>query len=197
MVFDKVIVEGDVPIENFCGRAWFAISLEVAVALTPPAISRLLADGVLRHLEGVPHGDAVGEKIAALGLGDIAQGIVGGAIIEAGVVGNNSFYAVLIAELLHVAAGCIDRHDAALAGGNLGFIDGALSGIVRRIKQLPISAENVIDNEAESLVDIALAVMDTASQVVHHRILKAVGGLGVNGQIIGLAAVNHREYLVS
>ena len=97
-----------------------------------------------------------------------------------------------------MALGGVDRNDLALACGDLSLVHGALLGIVRRIEELTVSTEHVIDNEAESLVHVALTVMDTAAQVVHHGIVKTVGGLGVDGQIIVLALVDgHNRYLIS
>lgn len=192
MVFDEVSVESDIAVKDF-RRGSHAPAHHVVVSLTEADIGLLLADGVLCHLEGIPNGDAVGEEVAALGLGDIAQGVVGGAVVEAGVVGDDGLHVVLLAQVGHVLLGSIDGDDLAQACRNLGLIDGALFGIVGRIEQLAVSAENVIDNEAEGLIDPALLVMDTAAQVVHHRVVQAVGGLGVDGQIVVAALVDsHR-----
>ena len=193
MVFDEVGIKGDVPVEDFGGSPDLAVFLDVPILLAPPDVGFLLADGVLRHLEGVPHGDAVGEKVAALGLGDIAQGVVGGAIVEAGVVGDDGFYIVLLAQVSHVLLSGINGDNLALSGGDLGLINRALLGIVGRIEQLAVGAEDVVDNEAEGLIDSALFVMDTAAQVVHHGVVQAVGGLGIDSQIVRFALVDgHR-----
>lgn len=192
MVFDEVGVKSDIAVEDF-RRGSHAPAHHVVIGLTEADVGLLLADGVLRHLEGIPNGDTIGEKVAALGLGDIPQGVVGGAIVEAGVVGDDGLDIVLLAQVGHVLLGGIDRDDLALPGGNLGLIDGALLGIVGRIKQLTVGAENVIDDEAKGLIDPALLVMDAAAQVVHHGIVQAVGGLGVDSQIIVAALVDsHR-----
>lgn len=197
MVFDEVGIKGDVPIEDFGGGPDLAVFLGVPVLLAPSDIGGLLADGVLRHLQGVPHGHAVGQKVAALGLGDIAQGVIGGAIIEARVVGDDGLDIVLLAQVSDMALGGIDRDDLALALSDLGLIHGPLLGIIGGIEQGAVSAEHVIDDEAESLIDAALLVVDTAAQVVHHRIVQAVRGLGVDGQIVIAALVDsHFRYLI-
>lgn len=189
VVFDEVMVAADIPVENF-RRGSHAPAHHIVVGLAETDVGFLFADGVLSHLEGVPHGDAVGEKVAALGLGDIAQGVVGGAVVEAGVMGDDGFHIVLLAQVGHVLLGGIDGDDLALSGGDLGLIHGALLGVVGRIEQLAVGAENVVDNKAEGLVDAALLVMDTTAQVVHHGVIQAVGGLGVDGQIVVAALVD-------
>jgi len=197
VVLNEVVVVLDISVEDFrCSPD--ASAYHVIIVLAELDVGFLLADGVLRHLQGVPQGNTIGEEVAALGLGDIAQGVVGRAIVEAGVVGDNRLDIVLLAEVSHVALGGVDGDNLALACGNLSLVHGALLGIIRRIEELAVSTEHVIDNEAEGLIDIALTVMDTAAQVVHHGIVKTVGGLGVDGQIIGLALVNsHNRYLIS
>lgn len=192
MVFDEVGVEGDVAVKDFrCSP--YAPAHHVVVSLAKADVGLLLADGVLRHLECVPNRDTVGQEVAAFGLGDIAQGVVGRAIVEAGVVGDDSFYIVLLAQVGHVALGGVDRDDLALSGGDLGLVHRALLGIVGSIEELAISAENVINDEAEGFINPALAVMDAAAQVVHHRVVKTVGGLGVDSQIVVAALVDsHR-----
>ena len=197
MVFNEVVVALDIAVEDFGGGP-DASAYHVVIVLAELNVSFLLADGVLCHLQGVPQGNAIGEEVAALGLGDIAEGVVGRAIIEASVVSDNRLDVVLLAEVSHVALGGVDGNNLALACGDLGFVHGALLGVICRIEELAVSTEHVIDNEAESFVDVALAVMDTAAQVVHHRIVKAVGGLCVDGQIIILALVDgHNRYLIS
>lgn len=192
VVFGEVGVEGDIAVEDFC-RSPDAPTHHVVIGLTEADVGLLLADGVLRHLEGVPNGDAVGEKIAALGLGDIPQGVVGRAVVKAGIVGDDGFHVVLLAQVGHVLFGGIDGNDLALSGSDLGLVHGALLGIVGSIEELAVGTENVIDDEAEGLIDPALLVMDTAAQVVHHRVVQAIGGLGVDGQIIVAALVDsHR-----
>ena len=192
MVLDEVSVEGDIAVEDF-RRGPDAPAHHVVVSLTEADIGLLFADGVLRHLEGIPNGDAVGEKVAALGLGDIPQGVVGGAVVEASIVGDDGLDIVLLAQVGHVLLGGIDGDNIALARSNLGLIHRALLGIVGGIEELTVGAENVIDNKAEGLIDPALLVMDTAAQVVHHRVVQAVGGLGVDGQIVVAALVDsHR-----
>jgi len=197
VIFNEVVVALDIAVKDL-GSGPDASAYHVVIVLAELDVSFLLADGILRHLQGVPQGNAVGEEVAALGLGDITQGVVGRAIVEAGVVGDNRLDVVLLAEVSHVALGGVDRNDLALACGDLSLVHGALLGIVRRIEELTVSTEHVIDNEAESLIDLALTVMDTAAQVVHHGVIEAVGGLRVNGQIIGLALVDgHSRYLIS
>ena len=197
MIFNEVVVVLDIAVEDFGGGPDTS-AYHVVIVLAELDVSFLLADGVLRHLQGIPQGNAVGEKIAALGLGDIAEGVVGRAVIEAGVVGDNRLDVVLLAEVGHVALGGIDGDNLALACGDLSLVHGALLGIVRRIEELAVSTEHVIDNEAESLIHVALTVMDTAAQVVHHGIVEAVGGLRVDGQIIVFALVDgHNKYLIS
>ena len=192
VVFDEVGVEGDIAVKDF-RRGPDAPAHHVVVGLTEADIRLLLADGVLRHLEGVPNGNAVGEKVAALGLGDISQGVVGGAIVKAGIVGDDGLDIVLLAQVGHVLLGGIDGDNLALARSNLGLVHRALLGIVGGVEELAVSAENVVDNEAEGLIDPALFVMDTAAQVVHHRVVQAVCGLGVDGQIVIAALVDsHR-----
>ena len=192
VVFDEDMIAANIAVEDFrCGS--HAPTYHVVVRLAKADVGLLLADGVLRHLECVPNGNAVGEKVAALGLGDIPQGVVGGAVVEAGVVGDDGLNAVLLAQLVNMASGCIDGHDLALSGGDLSLIHRALLGIVGRVEQLTVGAENVIDNEAEGLIDPALLVMDTAAEVVHHGVVQTVGGLGVDSQIIVAALVDgHR-----
>ena len=189
MVLDEVSVEGDVAVEDF-RRGPHAPAHHIVVGLAEADIGLLLADGVLRHLEGIPNGDAVGEKVAALGLGDIPQGVVGGAVVEASIVGDDGLDIVLLAQVGHVLLSGIDGDNLALARSNLGLIHRALLGIVGGIEELTVGAENVIDNKAEGLIDPALLVMDTAAQVVHHRVVQAVGGLGVDGQIVVAALVD-------
>ena len=192
MIFDEIVIESDISVKDF-RRGSHAPAHHVTVGFAEANVGFLLADGILRHLEGVPNGDAVGEKIAALGLGDIAQGVVGGAIVEAGVVGDDGLHVVLLTQFVNVAAGCIDGDDLALPCGDLGLVHGALGGIVGRVEQLTISAENVVDDEAEGLIDPALLVVNTAAQVVHHGVVQAVGGLGVDGQVVVAALVDgHR-----
>jgi len=192
MVLNEIVVAFDIAVKNLGGGP-DASAYHVVIVLAELDVSFLLADGVLRHLQGVPHGNAVGEEVAALGLGDIAQGVVSRAIVEAGVVSDNRLDVVLLAEVSHVALGGVDGNNFALTCGDLSLVHGALLGIVCRIEELTVSTEHVIDNEAESLIDIALTVMDTAAQVIHHGIVEAVGGLRVNGQIIVLALVDsHR-----
>ena len=192
MVFDEVMIAADIAVEDF-RRGSHAPAHHIVIGLAEADVGLLLADGVLRHLERVPNGDAVGQEVTALGLGDIPQGVVGGAVVEAGVVGDDGLDAVLLAQLVDMAAGRIDGHDLALSGGNLSLIDGALLGIVGGIKELAVGAENIIDDEAEGLIDPALLVMDTAAQVVHHGVVEAVGSLGVDSQIVVAALVNsHR-----
>ena len=192
MVFDEVVIAADITVEDF-RRGSHAPAHHVTIGLAETDVGFLLADGVLRHLEGVPHGDAVGEKVAALGLGDIAQGVVGGAIVKAGIVGDDGLDVVLLAQVGHVLLSGIDGDDLALSGGDLSLIHGALFGVVGGIEQLAVGAEDVVDNEAEGLIDPALFVMDTAAQVVHHGVVQAVGGLGVDGQIVVAALVDsHR-----
>lgn len=189
VVFDEVSVESDIAVKDF-RRGPHAPAHHVVVGLAEADIGLLLADGVLRHLEGIPNGDTIGEKVAALGLGDIPQGVVGRTVVEAGVVGDDGLDIVLLAQVGHMLLGGIDGDDLALPGGDLGLIDGALLGIVSGVEQLTVGAENVIDDEAEGLIDSALTVMDTAAQVVHHGVVQAVGGLGVDGQIVVAALVN-------
>jgi len=189
VVLDKVGVEGDIAVEDF-RRGSHAPAHHIVVGLAEADIGLLLADGILRHLEGVPNGNAVGEKVAALGLGDISQGVVGGAIVEAGVVSDDGLDIVLLTQVGHVLFGGIDGDNLALARSNLGLVHRALLGIVGGVEELAVGAENVIDNEAEDLIDPALLVMDTAAQVVHHRVVQAVGGLGVDGQIVVAALVD-------
>jgi len=197
VIFNEVIVAFNITVEDLGGGP-DASAYHVAIILAELDIGFLLADGVLRHLQGVPQGNTIGEEVAALGLGDIAQGVVGRAIVEAGVVGDNCLDVVLLTEVSHVALGGVDGDNLALACGDLSLVHGALLGIVRRIEELTVSTEHVIDNETESLIDIALTIMDTAAQVVHHGIIEAVGGLRVNGQIIVLALVDgHNKYLIS
>ena len=197
VVLDKVGVEGNIAVKDF-RRSPDAPTHHVVVGLAEADIGLLLADGVLRHLEGVPNGDAIGEKVAAFGLGDIPQGVVGGAIVKAGVMGDDGLDIVLLAQVGHVPLGGIDGNNLALSGGDLGFVDGALLGIVGSIEELTVGTENVIDDEAEGLIDPALLVMDTAAQVVHHRVVQAVGGLSVDGQIVIFALVDgHNKNLIS
>ena len=192
VVFDEVGVESDIAVEDF-RRGSHAPAHHVVIGLTEADVGLLLADGILRHLERVPHGDAAGQEVAALGLGDISQGVVSRAVVEAGVVGDDGLYVVLLAQFVNVAAGCIDGNDLALPCGNLGLVHWALGGVVRRVEQLAVSAENVIDDKAEGFIDPALLVMDAAAQVVHHRVVQSVGGLGVDSQIVVAALVNsHR-----
>lgn len=192
VVFDEVGVEGDIAVEDF-RRSPDAPAHHVVVGLTEADVGLLFADGILRHLEGIPNGDAVGEKIAALGLGDIPQGVVGRAVVEASVMGDDGLDIVLLAQVGNVLFSGIDGDDLALARSNLGLIDGALLGIVGRVEQLAVGAENVVDDEAEGLIDPALLVMDAAAQVVHHRVVQTVGGLSVDGQIVVAALVDsHR-----
>jgi len=192
VIFDEVIVESDIPIEDF-RRGSHTSAHHITVGFAEADIGLLLANGVLRHLERVPNGDAIGEKVAALGLGDIAQSVVGGAIVEAGVVGDDGLHVVFLAQVVDMAAGGIDGDDLALPCGDLGLVHGALRGIVGRVEQLTISAENVVDDEAEGLIDPALLVMDTAAQVIHHGVVQAVGGLGVDGQIVVAALVDRHR----
>jgi len=192
VIFNEVVVALDIAIEDLCGGP-DASAYHVIIVLAEFDVGFLLADGVLRHLQGVPQRNAIGEEVTALGLGDIAQGVVGRTVVEAGVVGDNCLDVVLLAEVGHVALSGVDGNNLALTCGDLSFVHGALFGVVRRIEELTVGTEHVIDNEAESLVDVALAVMDTAAQVVHHGIVKAVSGLRVDGQIIILALVDsHR-----
>ena len=86
MVFDKVHVLRDVPIKNFGSCARRSVLLGVSVALTKTDVSRLFADGILRHFQGIPHRDAVGEEVPRFGFGHIAQGVVGRAVIKARIV---------------------------------------------------------------------------------------------------------------
>ena len=192
VVLGEVGVEGDIAVKNF-RRGPDAPAHHIVVGLAEADIGLLLADGVLRHLERIPNGDAVGKKVTALGFGDIPQGVVGGAVVEAGVMGDNGLDIVLLAQVGHMLLGGIDGDNLALARCNLGLVDGALLGIVGGIEQLTVSAENVVDNEAEGLIDPALLIMDTAAQVVHHGVIQAVGGLGVDSQIVVAALVDsHR-----
>lgn len=198
VVFDKVHVLRDVLVQDFGGCARLAVLQAISVALAPTAVGRLLADGVLCHFERVPHRHAIGEEVARLGLGDIADGVVGGAVVEARVVGDDSLDIILLAQVGHMRAGGIDGNDLALARGDLGFIHGALGGIVRGVEQRAVGAEHVIDNKAEGLIDAAALVMDSSAQVVHHGVVKAIGGLGVDGQIVILALVDgHGKNLIS
>jgi len=198
VILNKVVIVGDVSVQDFRRGSYSAVLLGIAIVLAKLDVGFLLTDGVLCHLQGVPHGDAIGEKVTALGLGDIAHCVVGGAIVKAGIVGDNCFDAVLVAKLFNMLASGVDADNLAEARGDLFLIHGALFSIVSSIEKLTISAEYVIDNEAESFVHVALAVMNTAAQVVHHRVVKAVGGLGVDGQIIILALVDgHNIYLIS
>jgi len=192
VILNEVVVSANITVEDL-RRGSYAPAHHVVVGLAEADIGLLLADGVLRHLERVPNRDTVGQEVAALGLGDIPQGVVGGAVVEAGIVGDNGFHVVLLAQLMNMAVGGIDRHNLALAGGDLSLIHRALFGIVRRVEQLAVGAENVIDNEAEGLIDPALLVMNAAAQVIHHRIIQAIGGLGVDSQVVVAAFVDsHR-----
>ena len=198
VVFNKVHVLCDVLVQDFRGCARLAALHAISVALTPTAIGRLLADGILCHLERVPHRHTIGEEVARLGLGDIADGVVGGAVVEARIVGDNSLDIVLLAQVGHVLARGVDGNNLAPARRDLSLIHGALGGIVRGVEQRAVGAEHVIDNEAEGLIDAAALVMDSSAQVVHHRVVKAVRGLGVDGQIIILALVDgHGKNLIS
>ena len=198
VVLNEFHILGDVLVQDFGGCARLAVFQAISVALAPPLVGRLLADGVLRHLEGVPHRDAVGQEVTALGLGDIPQGVVGGAVVEAGVVGDNRLDIVLLAQVGHMLAGGVDGDNLALAGGNLGFVHGALGGVVGGVEQRTVSAKHVVDNEAEGLIDVATLVMDGAAQVIHHGVVKAVCGLGVDGQIVRFALVDgHNKNLIS
>lgn len=191
MVLDEVQVLGDVLIKNLGSCARLAIFHAVPVARAPSLICRLLADGVLCHLEGVPHRDTIGKEVAACALGYIAQGIVGRAIVKARVVRDNRLDIVLLAQVSHMAASGEDGDDAAAALGNLALVHRALLGVVGGIEQRAISAKDVINDEGEGLIDVAALVVDGAAQVVHHGIIKAICGLRVNGQIVRFALVNH------
>ena len=97
VVFDKVHVLCDVPIKNLGGCARRPVLLGVSVALTKTDVGWLFADGILCHLESIPNGDTIGEKVTALGLGDIPQGVVGGAVVETGVMGDDGLDIVFLA----------------------------------------------------------------------------------------------------
>ena len=198
VVFDKIHILGDVLVQDFGGRARLAIFHAISVALTPTAVGRLLADGVLCHLERVPHRHAVGEEVAACALGYIAQGVVGRAIVKARIVGDNRLDIVLLAQVSDMAARGVDGNNLTLTGGDLGFVQGALLSIIGGVKQRAVGTKNVIDNEAESLVDAAALVMNSAAQVVHHGVVKAVRGLGVDSQLVRFASVDgHGKNLIS
>ncbi len=63
VVFDKVHVLGDVSVEDFGGCARRSVLFGVSVTLTEADVGWLFADGVLCHLQGVPHWDAVGKEV--------------------------------------------------------------------------------------------------------------------------------------
>ena len=197
MIFGEIFIKRDLLIEDFGGCARYIVAAHVSAFLTPVDVSRLAADRVLRHLEGVPYGNAVGQEPPGRGLCDISQGAVCGTIVEPRVMGDNRLYIVLAAKRGDVAAGGLDGDDFPGAGLDVGLILRPLGGVIRSIEQTAVSAEHFINNEAESLEDVPLLVVDGAADVVHHGIFQAVGRFRVNGEIIGLALVVHVVYLFS
>lgn len=197
MVFDELLVLHDIAVKDLGGCARLAVGLTEAALLAPSLIGRLLADGVLRHLEGVPHRDTIGQEVTEGTLGHIAQGVIGRAIVEARIVRDDGLDIVLLAQVGHMAAGGEDGNDAARAVGDVGLIYGALGGIVRGVEQGAVSAKDVVDDEGEGLIDATALVVDSSAEVVHHRVVEAVGGFRVDGQVIRLALVGHGKNLIS
>lgn len=191
VVLNEILVLRDIAVKDLGGGARRAVGPAEAALFAPSNIGRLLADGILCHLQGVPHRDAVGEEVAARALGHIAQGVVGRAVVKAGIVRDDGLDIVLAAQVGHMAAGRVDGDDAAAALGNLALVHRPLLGIVCGVEQGAVSAEDVVDDEREALIDAAALVMDSAAQVVHHRVVEAVGRLRVYGQVVRFTLVVH------
>jgi len=108
MVFSKVEIVCNVLVKDFRGRSHRSVIFEESVFFTESDIGRLAADGILGHLQSIPKRDAVGKKVPRFRFGDIPQGVVGGAVVKARIMGDNCLDVIFFADFAEVLARGVD-----------------------------------------------------------------------------------------